>query len=238
MQPATLLPGEFKTREQATYEALRGAIVEGRWGQGEALVVSRIAVELGVSRITVANALKRLAGEGFVQLTPHKEATVTWLEPADVREIYLMRAELETLVGREAARQMTAAALAGLHAMNAEIGRQLTQPEPDIRAVRAADLEFHRRLRAVAGMPLLARTLENLADRCEGYRARLLDLQQIAAPHPERHVALLAALADRDEIAAAERMRDHVMTGMEAVLAVLVSASQRDPPVTLTGDDE
>ena len=185
----------------------------------------------------MANALKRLSGEGFVQLTPHKEATVTRLEPADVREIYLMRAELETLVGREAARQMTPPALAGLHEMNDDIGRLMAQPEPDIRAVRGADLEFHRRLRAIPRMPLLARTLENLADRCEGYRARLLDLQQIAVPHPDRHVALLAALTARDETAAAARMREHVITGMEAVLAVLVATSQRDPPVTLITDD-
>ena len=212
---------DFKTREQAAYEALRRAIIQGRWGQGEPLVVSRVATELGVSRITVANALKRLSGEGFVQLTPHKEATVARLEPSDVREIYLMRAELEALAAREAAARALPRDLDDLRTLNAELGHLLSQSEPDVRAVRAADLAFHRRMRQIPAMPLLAKTLENLADQCEGYRARLLDLRQIAMPSVERHVPIIAALAAHDGVLAAERMREHVLEGMEAVLAVL-----------------
>jgi DNA-binding GntR family transcriptional regulator len=221
MQPATLMSVEFKTREQATYEALRRAIIQGRWGQGQPLVVSRIATELGVSRITVANALKRLAGEGFVHLTPHKEATVATLEPREIREIYLMRAELEALSARESADCVRPQDLEDLRAFNAEIARLRAEPEPDIRAIRAVDLAFHSRLRRIPGLPLLAKTLENLADQCEGYRARLLDLRQIAMPSAERHEPILAALAARDGQLAGERMRRHVLEGMEVVLSVL-----------------
>jgi DNA-binding GntR family transcriptional regulator len=221
MQSTGTLTVEFKTREQAAYEALRRAIIQGRWGQGETLVVSHLAAELGVSRITVANALKRLAGEGFVLLTPHKEAAIAPLEPKDVREIYLMRAELEALSAREAALCVTPLDLEELHALNAEIGRLRAQPEPDIRAIRAVDLAFHKRLRQIPAMPHLAHTLENLADQCEAYRARLLDLRQLAMPTAERHLPILAALEAQDASLVAERMRVHVLEGMEAVLAAL-----------------
>lgn len=220
MQPAIGL-AEFKTREQAAYEALRRAIIDGRLGPGQALVVSRLAADLGVSRITVANALKRLAGEDFVRLTPHKEAAVTPLEPQDIREIYLMRAELEALSARETAPRITAAALADLHERNDEISRRKERLPLDIRAVRAADLDFHRRMREIAGMPYLAQTLQNLADRCEGYRARTLDERQIVVPGPERHARILAALAARDADESAAAMRQHVLAGMEAVLDVI-----------------
>lgn len=221
MQSATIPFAEFKTREQAAYEVLRGEIVAGRWGADEPLVVSRLAGELGVSRITVANALKRLAGEGFVRLTPHKEAAVARLEPADIREIYLMRAELEALAAREAAGRLASNDLDDLHHLNAEIGRLRDLPDPDIRALRTADLAFHRRLREASGMPVLARTLNNLADQCEGYRARLLDARLIAVPGPERHAALLAALTAGDAVAAGDQMRRHVLDGMDAVLGIL-----------------
>ena len=98
---------DFKTREQAAYESLRQAIIQGRWGPDEPLVVSRIASDLGVSRITISSALKRLAGEGFVSLRPHKEAVVARLDPGGVREIYAMRAQLEELGAREAAERIT-----------------------------------------------------------------------------------------------------------------------------------
>ncbi|MDQ3781174.1 MAG: GntR family transcriptional regulator [Chloroflexota bacterium] len=206
-----------KTREQATYEALRRAIVEGRWGQGEPLVGSRLADELGVSRITVMNALKRLAGEGFVQLSPHKGAVVARWKAADVREIYLMRAELEALVAREAARRIQPDDLVALRGANDAIGALVTRGAP-VRDLRAADRRFHQQLYAVARMPFLAETLGNLADQCEGFRARLLDQRPIFVPTPERHLPILTALTANGDLAAAA-MREHVLNGMRAVLA-------------------
>ncbi len=168
MQHAVGLSVDLKTREEATYEVLRRAIVEGRWGGGEPLVGSRLADELGVSRITIANALKRLSAEGFVQLTPHKEAVVARLDPRQVREIYLMRTELEALAIREAAGRITPRDLVELHAMNDEIGRAHAAGA-SIAALRSLDWAFHHRLRTVSGMPFLSQTLKNLADQCEGY---------------------------------------------------------------------
>jgi DNA-binding GntR family transcriptional regulator len=220
MQPAIREPLAFKTREQAAYEALRRAIVEGRWGQGQPLIVSRLAEELGVSRITVANALKRLSGEGFVRLEPHKGAVVTRLDPAEVREIYLMRAELEALSARESAARVTPADLIDLQALNDELGR-LHAAGRAIGELRAVDARFHARLRVVSRMPHLAQTLHNLADQCEGYRARLLDERPQLVPTPERHADLIAALERRDAPAAAEAMREHILAGMRAVLANL-----------------
>jgi DNA-binding GntR family transcriptional regulator len=220
MQPAIRAPLAFKTREQATYEALRRAIVEGRWGQSQPLVVSRLAEELGVSRITVANALKRLSGEGFVQLEPHKGAVVARLDPNEVREIYLMRGELEALSTREAAGRVTPADLRDLHELNDEIA-QLHADGATIAELREVDARFHTRLRAVARMPHLAQTLKNLADQCEGYRARLLDERPQLVPTQERHGPLLAAIERQDPAAAAETMREHILGGMRAVLANL-----------------
>ena len=225
MQPATRAPLPFKTREQAAYEALRRAIVEGRWGQGEPLVVSRLAEELGVSRITVANALKRLAGEGFVQTEPHKGAVVARLDPNEVREIYLMRAELEALSAHEAAGRVTEPHLRELHELNDEIARARAAGAT-IAALREVDARFHARLRAVARMPHLAQTLKNLADQCEGYRARLLGERPQLVPTVERHADLLAALARQDRVGAAAAMREHVLSGMRAVLANLDGETQ------------
>lgn len=229
MQPAIRAPLAFKTREQATYEALRREIVEGRWGQGQPLVVSRLAEELGVSRITVANALKRLSGEGFVALAPHKGAIVARLDPNEIREIYLMRGELEALAARESAAHVTPADLRDLHALNDEIARA-GGAGATVAELREIDARFHTRLRAVARMPHLAQTLKNLADQCEGYRARLLDERPQLVPTAERHADVLAALERQNRAAAAEAMREHILGGMRAVLANLdeeVDGAQR-----------
>jgi DNA-binding GntR family transcriptional regulator len=241
MQYATDFRVETKTREQATYEVLRRAIIQGRWTDNEPLVASRLATELGVSRITVANAFKRLSGEGFIKLVPHKEAVVAPLDRTDIRQIYLMRAELEALSAREATLHVDQRDLDELHAINTKLGKieqsakrdvrdmQAIGHSPtwrgvdegDVRDMRAIDFAFHRRLRQVAAMPLLASTLDNLADQSEGYRARLLDSFQIAMPTTSRHQPILAALESRDAAAAAEYMRQHVLEGMEVIMTML-----------------
>lgn len=212
---------EVQTREQATYDALRRAITQGRWGPDEKLVGSRLALDLGVSRITIANALKRLAAEGFVRLTPHKEAVVARLDPAEIREIYLMRAELDALAAREAATRMTPADFLAIDALNDEIGLLSAEPGVAVARLRAADRHFHNRVRAIAAMPRLAETLETLADRCEYYRARLLDPGLLSLPRPQRHGPLLAALRAGDAEASAGAMRRHVLGGMQLILSKL-----------------
>ncbi len=211
---------QVKTREQATYEVLRQAIVAGRWAPGTSLVGSRLADELGVSRITIANALKRLAGEGFVETVPHKGAVVARLDPVVVREIYLMRAALEALAAREAATRVEAADLARLHARNAAIAAADTSGA-DMREVRQLDREFHEELRSLSGMPTLARTLLNLADQCEGYRARLLDTTALVRPSGQRHAGLLDALTRHDGEAAGAAMQAHIIEGLDVLLRVI-----------------
>jgi DNA-binding GntR family transcriptional regulator len=225
-QPASVL--DFKTREQAAYESIRQAIIQGRWGPGEPVVVSRIATDLGVSRITIANALKRLAGEGFVRLTPHKEAVVARLDPDGVREIYLMRAALEALAAGEAAARISAAHLDEAARLNDAVRQRRAELPRAIHALRAADRAFHRHVRTAAGMPRLEQLLENLADQCEYYRSRLLDPSRLSVPDPDAHAALLAHLGRRDRDAAAGFMRDHILGGMRTVLATLEQLGGRD----------
>lgn len=216
---------DVMTREQAAYNAIRRAIVAGRWRPGETLVVSRIALDLGVSRITVASAFKRLAAEGFIQLRPHKEVVIAALDPAAVREIYLMRAALEAVVLREAAARVTAADLTHARELNETLRRLRASDQTAIAAVRAIDQAFHTQVRAIGALPRIARTLTNLADQCEYYRACLLDQGELAAPSPDDHELLLDALAEHDADRAANLIAAHIIGGMRLILALLETPS-------------
>lgn len=210
-----------QTREQAAYTAIRRAIIGGRWRPGDALVVSRIALELRVSRITVGGAFKRLAAEGFIELRPHREVLIAPLDPQAVREIYLMRAALERVVLREAATRATAADLNEARELNHALRRLRASAQVQIAAVRALDQTFHERLRRIAVLPRITQTLGNLVDQSEYYRACLLDAGQLAAPNPDDHERILAALEDRDADRAETLIDEHVTEGMRLILALL-----------------
>jgi DNA-binding GntR family transcriptional regulator len=222
MQPAGALA--FRTREQLVYDHLRQAIVRGQWGPDDPIVGSRVAGQLGVSRITLANALKRLSGEGFVRLTPHKEAFVSALSTDDVEEIYTMRAALEGEIVAFAARRVTAADLAALRTANYDLARLATGH--DVAAVRALDHAFHARLRTIANAPRLETAIGNLVDQCEYYRVRLLDLRRLSMPSAEAHDRLLQALEARDADHLRTLAREHVLAGMRSVLEVLAQSSR------------
>ena len=67
-----------------------------------------LAAEFSVSRMPVREALRQLGAEGFVTIVPHRGAIVTALSPAEVEEIYEIRAALEGVAARHASQTLTA----------------------------------------------------------------------------------------------------------------------------------
>ena len=83
---------------------LRRAIGDGRYRPGERLVEGRLAADFGVSRIPVREALRMLAAEGVVDVQPRHGASVAKLSREAAREMVEVRATLEGLNARLAAR--------------------------------------------------------------------------------------------------------------------------------------
>src|SRR5215204_5694750 len=77
--------------------ALRERILGGTVPPGERLVEGRLSDELGVSRMPVREALRKLAAEGLVTIEPRRGATVTSFSTDQVRELVEVRATLEGL---------------------------------------------------------------------------------------------------------------------------------------------
>lgn len=79
------------------YEAIRDAIVEGRYEAHEKLVQEQVAEDLDVSRTPVRDALNRLAHEGLVSWTPGLGYLVNPLSDEDINEVFQVRERLEVL---------------------------------------------------------------------------------------------------------------------------------------------
>ncbi|MEH7121707.1 GntR family transcriptional regulator [Bacillus sp. JJ1503] len=76
---------------------LREAIIRGDFRPGERLKQSDLADKLGVSRMPVREAFRKLESEGLILLEPHKGAVVKSINIEDIEEIYALRAELEKM---------------------------------------------------------------------------------------------------------------------------------------------
>jgi DNA-binding GntR family transcriptional regulator len=76
---------------------IREAIIRGDFKPGERLKQSDLADTLGVSRMPVREAFRKLESEGLIELEPHKGAIVKSIQVNDIEEIYTLRAELEKM---------------------------------------------------------------------------------------------------------------------------------------------
>lgn len=200
-----------RTLEEQTYQRLREGITRGTLAPRTKLVGSQLSLDLGVSRITVANALKRLASEGFVVVTPHKEAVVAAFDTTSLREVFDIRNALEYPIMHAAARQITAEQIASLREYDARL-RDFSIVG-NLTEYRRMERAFHIGIYEAANLPLTAAILTDLWDRLEPYRGRrYVSIGLINANHHE-HAEIIEALAARDGDRATELMRDHIERG-------------------------
>lgn len=74
---------------------LRSAIVSGQFADGSALVIDRLASDLGVSHTPIREAIRRLEAEGFLVYAPRKGATVRQVSRSEFDQLVEIRKALE-----------------------------------------------------------------------------------------------------------------------------------------------
>src|SRR5262245_35327502 len=77
--------------------AIRSDIVDGRLRPGQKVRASALSERYGVSATPLREALQRLAGSGWVSIDARLGGTVAKTTAAELRDIYWLRGQLESL---------------------------------------------------------------------------------------------------------------------------------------------
>ena len=78
-------------------QALEQQILGGALKPGQRIIEGTLCEALGVSRSPVREAFRILEGEGFLTAEPRKGISVARITPEELQDIYLIRANLESL---------------------------------------------------------------------------------------------------------------------------------------------
>jgi DNA-binding GntR family transcriptional regulator len=105
--PGSELLRERKSLSQEVAEIIRDTIRNGQLTQGERVVESKLARDLGLSLTPVREAVRQLVGEGILTVSPNRGPSVRILHPDDAYELYSLRAHLEGLAIKLAIRRTT-----------------------------------------------------------------------------------------------------------------------------------
>src|SRR5688500_15689005 len=100
-----LRPLQAASLPDLAYDHLRDAILTGEFKDGADLPQEEIAARLGVSRLPVREALRRLDAEGLVVLRPRRGYVVASLDPEEIEDVLDLQAHLESLAGHAATRR-------------------------------------------------------------------------------------------------------------------------------------
>jgi DNA-binding transcriptional MocR family regulator len=80
----------------AAYKEMHRRILDNVWAPGHQALEQEIALQLGMSRTPVREALIRLANEGLVEVIPRRGMRVLPVSPTDMKEIYEILGALES----------------------------------------------------------------------------------------------------------------------------------------------
>jgi len=176
--------------------ALKDAFFSGKLRPGAGIVERQIAKQMNVGTPVVREALISLKHEGFVRRVKNKATFVTAFDADEVRQLYTLRIELETLALQWARPLVTKSDLDHLKSL---VDRLVEAGAQDNRRVfLERDFELHRYCWKLSGNPFLADTLERLM-------APLFAFVVLASGHPmtaamgREHYALVEALRSMEE---------------------------------------
>jgi len=175
-------------------DTLRDRILSGAAAGGERLVEGRLSEELGVSRMPVREALRQLASEGLVTIEPRRGAAVTQFNEDQVREVVEVRATLEGLNARLAAKRHDAAKIKELESILAE-GMAVAETADTLTLTRL-NQRFHDALANIAANSVLRDIMRSLRDRTALLFAPLNTGR--GKQTWEEHAAILRAVIDGD----------------------------------------
>jgi len=200
--------------------ALRADILSGELVPGQRLRAAEIAPRYGVSATPLREAFQRLAVEGLVILDPRLGAAVSQLSRDDLRDVYDVRAVLES----EALRRSMAAgddewlasvriALDDLRSITSARSRGGIlggREASSATAWSAAHRAFDRSLYGASKSTWLLRFIDTMSERCERYRLAASELKDVDTTWLAEHEAIFAAVEAGDQDAAVSALRQHL----------------------------
>lgn len=217
-----MMDSREESLSQQIYFQLRSNIIDGRLSPGERLRERELAADLSVSRVPVREALLRLAGDGFVSMSPRRGASVVRLSMIDVAELFDARLPLEVQATRLAAERAHEGA--DVTAIRESVRRaDVALASGDLDRIAEANAAFHAEVLELAGNRLIISLMRPIAGR-DRWIFRLMPGRDPAETCMEHRDLLKAIVAGEVEYAAAlahahvEKGRHQAMVEMRAIL--------------------
>jgi DNA-binding GntR family transcriptional regulator len=213
----------------AVYDQLKERLLDGRYTAGQRLSTEELRTEFGVSKQPVMEALRRLSGDGLIEIQPQVGSRVSTYDLREVEDFYVMFGGFEGTIAGIAAARRTSDQLAELDTISHRIGllRGDTDPGARARGYRIWNRRFHETIHAMAQSKIMADTSSRMWDLSDFLINTTGVPQPLSSALDERHddhEAIREALHAGDPTRARALMEHHIV-GTVAVIHAETSAA-------------
>lgn len=210
-------PTPAEALSEFAHKALMGMLLSGELAPNELVTERQIAMQLGISRTPLREAVRRLEGQRFLERQKSGALVVRALPVEEYMNILNVRRLVEGEAARLAAGRVPRAELEKL---KERIAQALELPEdamtPDF---DASDRDLHGLIAAASGNPVLQQVIEDLKTRTSMFRFGRLPSRRKAVC--AEHLEIIEALIAGDSLRAQKAMQEHVDQVRLTILARL-----------------
>jgi DNA-binding GntR family transcriptional regulator len=207
-------------------QELERRIISGEIPAGSKLNEVEMAGALGISRGPVREAFSALAQAGLVRVEKNRGVFVRQVSLEEANEFYEVRAALEGLIGKLAARRISIDEIEQLRG----VVRRMHQVQKSRRVDEyfALNVEFHDVLARAARNNALLAHYRGVVNQLDLYRRATIShgVENIPLSTVE-HEAIVDAVAARDEARAESLLTSHVLVSRSRLHAALGSSGAK-----------
>lgn len=219
--------------KQDLVSQLLAAIFDGRLTSGQRLIEQNLAVQFGVSRTPVREALSQLAASGLIELQPNRGAVVKSFGPTELGDIYEFRQILESQATRLACERIDRDELVAMHAVTLALQKRRSRGAAWSRRAIEIDEQFHGMIATASGNQRLQEEIGRYRKLVGVIRHTVANRAGYQEQAISQHLAIFDALINHDADHAAMCMHDHIAHA--AKVAQLVVFPKRSKRKKLTG---
>ena len=229
-KPAPLVPKLERQRLHDTVvDHLRNLIVEAVLTPGTKLNERELCETLGISRTPLREALKVLAAEGLIEISPNRGASVSKMSETEIWETFELMSGLEAMSGELACDRITPVELAEIKALH--YAMLACKAQNDLPGYYSRNQAIHDKINDAARNSVLRQTYLGLNRRLKAlrFKSNFQPTKWDSAAHD--HDEMVKALEARDGKRLAAILRQHLLDKRDAVLmaAALPGEAKTDP---------
>lgn len=211
------------------YRILKKEIIKGSFKPGDKVLEGKIADQMGISRTPVREAIRVLAAEGFVILSPNQGVVVRSVSAENIREVLQIHSVLEGLAARLSCEVINEEDLKELE--NCVNKMEKLANKKDSSTYSEVDLKFHELIVNICRNKRLIQMRKNISDQAQRYRISSLSIPRRLKESLKEHQKILEAFKTKDPKKADSTSQKHIQNALKNILVNVIKKQENSHKV-------